>query len=124
MLIIRDSQAASLGEAAADRYANDAVNHLLLHFPQPSAALGGAAAVRAFVLRGIQRAAQFGVDTRGAVTVLLELWIQFGENFERSPLRVWTGNILAHPTLPGAAKAEAIRDRHAELTGGCVVVSY
>ena len=124
MLTIRDSQFTAFRQAAADAFAEKALKHLLLHYPEPSAALGGAGEVRAFVLRGIQRAAQSGVDTDGAVTALLELWIQFGEHFERSPLRAWAANILSHPTLPGTVKAEVIRDRHIELTGGCVLVSY
>jgi hypothetical protein len=124
MITIRDTQVAAFRQSAIDAYALDAAKHLLTNFPGPSAALGGETGVRAFVQRGIERGRQSGVETEGAVTVLLELWIQFGENFERSPLREFTKNILAHPTLPGDAKADLIRGRHEELTGGCVVVPY
>src|SRR5262245_60840238 len=124
MLLVRERQLAAFQDAMRDAYVEGALNYLLLHYPEPSAALGGASEVRAFVCRGMQRASRFGVDTDGAITVLLELWIQFGENFERSPLRAWTANILSHPELPGTAKAGVISDRHTELTGGCVMVSF
>ena len=124
MLTIRKAQFAVFHQFAIDAFAADAVKHLLTHFPGPSAALGSEAEVRSFVQRGIERGREFGVETGGAVTVLLELWIQFGENFERSPLREFAKNILAHPLLPGDAKADMIRDRHHELTGGCVMVAW
>jgi hypothetical protein len=94
------------------------------HYPDPSATLGGTNEVRDFVLRNIPRAAALGVSSKGAVIGLLELWIQFGENFERSPLKTWSSNFLSHPILPGAAKVDAIRDHHLEFTGGCVLVRY
>lgn len=124
MLTLRETQLSAFRQSAIEGFAADAVNHLLTHFPAPSAVLGGEPAVRQLVQRGIARGSHFGLDTTGALLVMLELWIQFGENFERSPLREFTGNILAHPQLPGEAKAGLIRDRHHELTGGCVVVSY
>ena len=124
MLIIRDAQIAALGRSAADRFTVSVCEYLTVHFPGPAARLAGLPGMQAFVRRGIQKASGFGVATEGAVTVLLELWIQFGEDFERSPLRAFARNILANPDLPGTAKAELIRDRHQEISGGCVMVPY
>ena len=124
MLVIRGAQFAAFQQNAVSRFAAEAAEHLLKHFPGPSAALGDESAVLAFVERGIEKAAKVGVQTKGAVTILLELWVQFGENFQRSPLREFATNILAHPVLPGQAKADLIRERHQELTGGCVMVTY
>ena len=78
----------------------------------------------AFVERTIAKAHGFGIDSMGAVSTLAELMIQFGEDFERSPIREWTGNILMHPELPGYSKAEAIRERHTEATQGRVIIRY
>ncbi len=125
MLQIRRTQIHILQENLLDRFIDDTVNHLLTHFPDPCAsAFTGRDAVRAFVSRGMDKASSWNVNSAEAVMALLELWLQFGENFERSPLRLWTMNILAHPELPGVAKVDVIRDRHLQLTGGCVMVKY
>ena len=125
MLQIRSPQIEAFQKALLEQYVENTVSHLLEHFPDPCAsALGGPNEVRAFVTRGMDKASGLNVNTPTAVTALLELWLQFGENFERSPIRTWTMNMLSHPDLPGAAKVDAIRDRHLELTGGCVMVVY
>ena len=125
MLRIRDAQVHAFQKVSLERFIENAVNHLLEHFPDPCAsALGGRVQVRAFVTRGIGKASGLNVKTAAAVTALLELWLQFGENFERSPIRLWTLNMLSHPDLPGATKVDVIRDRHLEITGGCVMVVY
>jgi len=123
VLQIRETQLHAFRNVLLERFIENTVNHLLEHFPDPCAsAVGGRAGVRAFVTRGIDKASGLNVTTTTAVTALLELWLQFGENFERSPIQVWTTNILSHPELPGTTKVDVIRDRHLELTGGCVMV--
>jgi hypothetical protein len=124
MLTIRDKQLEAFDQAATERFVATAHDHLLAHYPGPSAAIGGSPHVLALVRRGILKARSYRIESRGAVLALLELWIQFGENFERSPLRRWTSNFLAHPLLPGETKVALIRDRHAELTGGAILVAY
>jgi hypothetical protein len=125
VLQIRTAQVHAFREVFAARFIDDAVTHLLYHFPDPCAsALGGPNEVRAFVTRAVNKASSLNVNTATAVTALLELWLQFGEDFQRSPIRTWTMNMLAHPDLPGAVKVDVIRDRHMELTGGCVMVVY
>jgi hypothetical protein len=125
VLRIREAQFHAFQQVSLDRFIDNTVNHLLEHFPDPCAsALGGRTEVRAFVMRGLGRASAVNVNTPAAVTALLELWLQFGEDFERSPIRVWTMNMLSHPELPGATKVDVVRDRHLELTGGCVMVVY
>ena len=125
MLQIRDTQLEAFRTTLRERFIERTVNHLLAHFPDPCAsACAGRNEVRAFVTRGTDKAIRLNVSTPAAVTALLELWLQFGEDFERSPIRVWTLNMLSHPELPGMAKVDVIRDRHQELTGGCVMVVY
>ena len=125
MLQIRQTQLEAFRTTLRERFIERTVSHLLEHFPDPCAsAFAGRNDVVAFVTRGTDKAARLNVITPAAVTALLELWLQFGEDFERSPIRVWTLNMLSHPELPGTAKVDVIRDRHQELTGGCVMVVY
>jgi hypothetical protein len=114
----------ALGSDAARAFAERLTAHLLAHYPSSSAALGGRNEVFAFVERTIAKANGFGIESTGAVSTLAELTIQFGEDFERSPIREWSRNILAHPELPGSSKAEAIRERHTEATQGRVIIRY
>ncbi|MBA3548530.1 MAG: hypothetical protein H0T76_18765 [Nannocystis sp.] len=124
MLIIRDAQIDTLRQEARDRFAAGLSRHLRVNYPGATAAVGGEVELRAFVGRAIDRSARHGIGGEGSVTVFTELLLQYGEDFERSPLREWVGNILAHPALPGSAKAGTIRERHEELTQGRVVVKY
>lgn len=125
LLQLHETQMQSFRATLLERFLQRTVDHLLEHFPDPCAsAFARRDDVLAFVTRGTNRASRLNVTTPTAVTALLELWLQFGEDFERSPIRVWTTNILSHPDLPGTAKVDVIRDRHQELTGGCVMVVY
>ena len=124
MLTIRGDQLRALQRSGLEEFVSTAQIHLLTHLPGPSSSLGAPSEVRNFVLRGVERARSFQVETKGAVLALLELWVQFGENFERSPLRLWTLKFLAHPLVPGDAKVDTIRDRHAELTGGSILIPF
>lgn len=124
MLILRKDQLDAVRQDAFAQLENELVHHLLTNFPGPAAAVGGEPEMRAFVRRGMAEAARHAIDTAGAITVFVELRLQFGERFERSPDRAWAANILAHPRLPGYVKVGAIRDRFAERTGGRVLVSF
>lgn len=124
MLVIRHAQLAVFGNRALRAFEQELAAHLLEHYPSPCAALGGEAAVHAFVDRTIQRASEYGITHQGGVKVLAELLLQFGEQFERSPIREWTLNVLAHPDLPGSAKVTALRTRHDEATQGRVLIRF
>ena len=109
---------------AEHRFAEDLLTHLEETLPGPCKSLGGPAKVRDFVRRAIALASNHGVTSAGGVTALAEIWIQFGENFQRSPLKVWARNILQHPVLPGDAKALSIRDRHNSCTEGRTLIVF
>lgn len=114
----------SLRRAARARLADTISSYLRQHYPDACAALGDEGRLRAFVVRGLDRGHEHGIDTAGAAMVYLELLVQFGEDFQRSPLQPWARNILAHPDLPGPVKAEALRDRHFDETRGRVLVAF
>lgn len=124
MLTIRSEQMAVFQQGLTRGFAERLADHLLTNYPTSSAALGGRTEVLSFVWRTISKAHTFGIQSMGAVAAIAELMIQFGEDFERSPIREWTLNILAHPTLPATAKAEGIQERHAEQTRGRVLIPY
>ncbi len=124
MLVIRQAQLAAFRAHADARLRGDIVAHLRLHYPDPCAAIGDDAKLGAFVDRCITKAARHGIENPGSLTVYLELLVQFGETFERSPVRRFSKNILEHPELPGDIKVAALRDRHWEETAGRVLVSF
>lgn len=124
MLTIRQAQLAVFENRSASAYLQRLVEHLLEEFPENCNALGGRAQVEAFAKRALASAQGHGVTTRGPSLTFVELVLQYGENFERSPLREWIHNILAQPVLPGAAKVGFISERIAEQTQGRTLIAY
>ena len=124
MLIIRNQQMEAFRQQASDRFASDLVEHLLANHALAAKRIGSRQELTVFVRRAIGRVAECGVQSPGATTAVVELLLQFGEEFKRSPLRQWALKILEHPTLGGDLKAEKLRERHEELTGGRTVISY
>jgi hypothetical protein len=58
------------------------------------------------------------------VGVLLELMIQFGDDFQYSRDKVWAHEMLAHPTLPAQLKLTLMHRRMTELSKGRVIVPF
>jgi len=123
MLIIRDEQLALFRGARIKRFVDDLVRHLAAEYPLHCNGMKKSA-IREFVHRTLSAAAKLRIDTEGAIAVLAELRLIYGENFERAPDREWIRNILAHSTLPGYLKVEAVQDRLSEKTEGRVLVPF
>lgn len=121
MLTIRNAQLGDLRQFAVNRFVDHVTMHLAVEFPRHYSSLGEDGA-REFVQRVIRIGAGCEVTTMGAVAVLVELLLQFGERFERSPDSVWANNVLATSTLPDYLRVEAIRQRLSLGTGGRVLV--
>ena len=124
MVTIRNQQMETLRQQEVDRFASNLVEHLLTTHALAATRIGSRHDLTAFVRRAIARVEDCGVHSPGGITVVVELLLQFGEEFKRSPLRDWALKILEHPTLGGDLKAEKLRERHEELTGGRTVISY
>lgn len=120
MLVIRPAQIEALREPVIADFVERVVERLARVYPEPYQAMGDAGA-RAFVWRAVEAAERHGIDTEGDVSALIDLKIQVGEGFERSPDRAWAAAVLAHPTLPGSLKVSAIVQRIASRTQGRVV---
>jgi hypothetical protein len=123
MLVIRQSQVAEFRRARVAQFVDTLVAYLAVEYPIHCERLGKGE-IRGFVERSMSAAALLGIDTEGAIGVLTELRLVYGENLERAPDREWARNILAHKTLPGYIKVEAVQNRLSEKTGGRVLVPF
>ena len=74
--------------------------------------------MREFVERQIAAALEIGLSREGHVGLYVELAVEFGERFDRSPESGRIRKLLAHPTLPGEAKLQGIHGLLLESTGG------
>ena len=122
MITIRDSQVAVFRQARIDAFVHDMVQYISAEYPTHYQHLGPAG-TREFVLRALASATRMGIELEGAVGVLIELWLMFGEQLERAPDRVWARRILAHPRLPDFVRVETVQNRLLERTGGRVLVA-
>lgn len=120
MLTIRTPQIDAFTDALRERFVSRMVAHVAETYPRQFEE-AGETATRALVTDGIEVGRANGVTTEGALATLIELMIEVGPAFERSPDRAWARNILGHPTLPGEAKMERIQQRIRARTEGRVV---
>jgi hypothetical protein len=118
MLVIRNAQMDAFREASTQSQLDEIIRHLSSKYPDHSRAIGGESALRDFVQRGLRTASTYGVDSPESTAALLELLIQFGEDFAHSPVREWSLTMLRHPVLAGDLKVDAVWTRHQQLTQG------
>lgn len=97
------------------------VDRIKIRFPS-SFERRGETGVREFIRHAIATGAQHQMTTCGAVGVLIELMLQYGEKLENSPDPSWAWKILAHPDLPAHLKVDTIRDRFDPLLQGRTIV--
>jgi|SRR5579883_160360 len=86
-------------------------------FPETYQRLGLSGAME-LINHALQKAADHSIQTRGAVQILIELMLDFGNEFQRSPDRQWALGMLRHPTLPDEIKLMAMRQRMTSSTQG------
>ena len=123
MLIIRDEQIEALGRARIAGFTDQMVAYIRREYPhhQLSQAMPQ---TRAFVESAIVSARQLRISSSGALAVLIELRLLYGDNLERAPDRAWARNILAHPTLPDHIRVGTVQERLSERTGGRTLVVH
>lgn len=115
MLTLRDDQMKALGAHLVAKFRNERVRHIQARYPQHYQNWGDAG-VREFVDRAIVASEKWNLETEGAVGVLIELMLEYGEDFEKHADREWALKFLEHPELPGPVKVTAIRERFANGT--------
>ena len=121
MLVIRTGQLSVFEKNAFEHYEQDMVRHVEIAFPGRYAGLGPARAAE-LVHTAIRTGLENGIRARAAITVLLDLMLQYGEQFELAPDPEWALKILRHPTLPAHLKVDTIRDRFDNLLQGRRIV--
>jgi hypothetical protein len=123
MLIIRQAQEKLLSNAALGSWVTRMVRSIASDYPRQFEQMGSSEASD-FVLRAIEKGRSNHVETQGGVAVLIELMVQFGEDFQHSRHKVWADEILAHATLPAALKVTLMHKRMTELSQGRVIVPF
>jgi hypothetical protein len=123
VLTIRNEQVVAFAKALRKSFEDRLTSHIAAEYPKQYEGWGEQG-TRRLVLAGIDKAAAHGIAAEGAVAVLIELMVETGSGFERSPDRKWVHNILAHPALPGDAKVDAIQKRIRSRTQGRTIVLH
>ncbi len=122
MLTIRRQQFAVLGASNQRAFLGQIMPHLHAEHPAWHAELGDG--TWGFVERVVGLAAKHAILGRQAVLTFIELCIEFGESFERSPEGAWAQELLTHPKLPDTVKIELISERLRALTKGRRIVEH
>src|SRR6516164_299562 len=105
MLVIRAQQMEVLGAYMAAAFEKDCVALLRRDYPEitrdaPDDEL------RAFVRDGIERAAQYGIDTVSNVQRWLDLMMRLGAHFDEDPRCAAVQAALAKDALPAEARLD------------------
>jgi hypothetical protein len=117
MLKIRDEQMAAFEGDARKRFVERLVARIEANFPEKYGKMGPDGTQK-YVEDAIKKAETYQIRTQSAVIMLIELMLNFGDNFELSPDRQWAQNMMKHPTLTDDVKLTAMRDRMTARSGG------
>jgi hypothetical protein len=123
MLVLRNEQLEMFREGARKRFEDDIVRTIAADF-EPKFELLGEAEVRRLIRVAIERGATLGIRSQGAIAVLVELMVQFGEHFQFSPERRWAEKMLSHPVLPDYIKVDEARKRMTAQMQGRVLMPW
>jgi hypothetical protein len=123
MLTIRNEQMSIFREGSVKRFEDEMVAAIAVDF-EPKFELLGEFGVRALIRRAITAGEKMNIRNKGAVAILIELMVQFGEHFEHSPDRRWAEKILSHPTLPDYIRVDAARKRMTAQTQGRTLMPW
>lgn len=123
MLVIRRDQFTVFADRARQRFEDELVQTLAGEL-EPKFIMLGETEVRRLIGVAIERGAALGIVSQGAVAILVELMMQFGEHFELSPERRWAEKMLSHPTLPDYIRVnEAQKRMTAQMEGRVLMPS-
>jgi hypothetical protein len=123
MLVIRAEQWRFFERSSEEAWVARISRYITRTYPRSFDAMGEDG-TRAFIRRAIAKGRANHVETQGGIGVLLELMIQFGEDFQYSRDKVWAHEMLAHPTLPAQLKLTLMHRRMTELSKGRVIVPF
>jgi hypothetical protein len=121
MLTIRNDQFGVFSGDLQSQFVNRLLPHLAADYPSWYQERQDPGA-REFVERVIENGMKHKIRSQSAVSTLVDLMIEFGEKFEKSPDRQWAMNLLAHPSLPDGIKTSLLAERLRVRTGGRRIV--
>lgn len=118
MLTVRASQMKVFEDIRRRDFEEAVFRRVSLKYPDEYAHLTESG-LRDLVGRSIARAVRYELVKEVHVARFVELTIEFGENFERSPQSsVAAQQLLEHPSLPGSAKLQGVHDLLTGASGG------
>jgi hypothetical protein len=117
MLTIRNAQMAVFENESRETFIARMVAKIKSEFPDSYRDIGEAGAA-GFVRESMIKAAAKQVYSQDAVAILIELLLDFGNDFVRAPERKWAKRMLEHTSLPDHIRLIEIRDRMAKFTQG------
>jgi hypothetical protein len=120
-LLIRNEQMAVFSAQYQQSFEDRMAANIMRDLPDRFREVGEA---KQLIARAIETGRRYGIETEGAVAVLIQLMICFGENFELSPDRKWAFDMLAHPVAPAVLRISLIRDRMMSRSQGRVVTPF
>lgn len=120
MLILRNAQVQAIADAAAEERRGRLTRHLQAAYPERCAELGERRLAH-LVRLGVSRAIRHGMRRESDLELHLELMIEFGKDFDRSPDVPWARAVLGS-ALPLEQKLAVLGERAtaarlARLTG-------
>jgi hypothetical protein len=121
MLTVRNDQLKILSSLRRVQFVDRLLPHLAADYPSWYEERQDRGA-REFVERVIEIGDKQDIRGQWAVSTLVDLMIEFGEAFERSPDRDWAVKILTHRALPDRMKISMLSERLRERTGGRRIV--
>jgi hypothetical protein len=123
MLTIRREQLHVFETYRTEFWVSQSVESISRSYPRQYAEMGPSGA-REFVYRAIAKGRTNHVGTAGGIGVLIELMIQFGEEFQNSRDKAWADRFLANPKLPPELKMTLMYNRMTEVSQGRVIVPF
>ncbi|WP_438039107.1 hypothetical protein [Sorangium sp. So ce128] len=106
-LVIRDEQLAALAARAESDFVARVSRCLRDNWPWECEAMGEES-VRAAILKGIDKAARYGVTTEREVLRVINVMYLLGHDFDADPAFVWVRDIIDRQGTPAAQRLDLI----------------
>lgn len=92
-------------------------SRILAEYPEHHGLLGEEG-TKKLISKGIADGERYQLGGDDAVGILIELMVEFGDNFQRIPDRPWIARMLAQLDVPGEVRIMAVCKRIQTATGG------
>jgi hypothetical protein len=117
MLTIRKEQLRFFSRESDEKFIGKMVDYVRSEFPLQFQELG-VDGTRSLIEKVMALGLQHRIESPGAMAVLLQLSLMFGEKFEHSHEAAWANQMLATHSVPDTARMDMIRARLTSVTQG------